>query len=111
MAKESLDILLTRLYGSNDPDCYEAAHLIEKLHRRIDLQENKISDISLAAKYMLEGLIEITHLANERDKPRNIDAKKLNRELSLRLRECGEIAKDTANLNSVKIAYNRMYNE
>lgn len=108
---EPLDILLERLYSSNDPDCYEAAIIIEKFNKKIALQENKITDISLAAKYMLESLIEITHLAKERDKPRNVDSKKLGRELSLRLRECGEIANDTVNLNSVKIAYNRMYNE
>jgi hypothetical protein len=108
---QSVDLLLERLYSSNDPDCYEAAMIIEKLNRRIDLQENKVTDISLAAKYMLESLIEITHLAKERDKPRNVDSKKLSRELDLRLRECGNIATDTVNLNSVKIAYNRMYNE
>lgn len=111
MSRDSLDILLTRLYSSNDPDCYEAAYTIEKLHRKIELQENKISDISLAAKYMLESLIEITHISTERDKKKPKDKEALNRQLNLRLKECGDIARDTANLNSVKIAYNRMYNE
>lgn len=111
MTKEPLDILLSRLYSSNDPDCYDAAIALEKMSRKIDIQENKISDISLAAKYSMESLIEIAKLSTERDKPRNIDSKRLARELSLRLKECGDIAKDTLNLNSVKIAYNRMYNE
>lgn len=108
---EPVDILLERLYSSNDPDCYEAAVRIEKLNKRVSLQDNKITDISLAAKYMLESLIEITHISKERDRPRNIDSKRLSRELDLRLRECGNIANDTINLNSVKLAYNRMYKE
>lgn len=108
---EPIDILLERLYSSNDPDCYEAALIIEKQNKKIAVLDNKITDISLAAKYMMESLIEITHLSKERDKPRNIDPKKLSRELDLRLRECGNIANDTIKLNSVKLAYNRMYNE
>lgn len=111
MSAEPIDILLGRLYSSNDPDCYEAALIIEKLNRKVAVQENRNSDISLAAKYMLESLIEIAKISNERDKPRNIEAKKLSRELNLRLKECGDIAKDTIQLKSVKIAYNRMYNE
>lgn len=103
-----LDNLLESLYSSNDPLCYDAAMTLESVINEIDSKEDKLKDIVLATKYMLESLIEINRVARDRDGtpgPVKIE------EYRLRLRECGNIAMDTINLKSVKKAYERMYNE
>lgn len=111
MSKDPVDTLIERLYSSNDPLCYDAAYTLDQSHRRQEFLEKKLSEISLAAKYMLESLMEINELAGERDDRVHKDYKELSKELNLRLIECGNTAKDTINLRSVKRAYERMYYE
>lgn len=111
MAREPVDILIERLYTSNDPLCYDAAYELDLARKNQEYLEKKVSDISLAAKYMLESLMEISSLSTERDDRVHRDYKELSRELNLRLFECGNISKDTINLKSVKLAYERMYYE
>lgn len=115
MQKEPVDTLLERLYSSNDPMCFEAAVLLEQYIREVNEVESRLSDISLAAKYMMESLLEINALSRDRDKSKikNAEARNAARlvELNLRLSECGNIATDTINLSSVKRAYERMYCE
>jgi hypothetical protein len=108
MSKIKVDSILDKLYNSNDPLCFEAAVELEANRIKIKLLESKIEDISLAAKYMLESLIEINKLSRERDRTPSIVS---SEQLRLRLRECGNIAVDTIDLKSVKKAYERMYDE
>lgn len=108
MTKLGIDTLIEKLYSSNDPLCFEAAATIEEFKKSYRLQENKLGDVSLAAKYMLESLIEINHLSRDRDNTPGVVS---SDQLRLRLKECGNIATDTINLKSVKRAYERMYNE
>lgn len=116
MTQSSIDTLIQELYSSNDPVCYEAAQKLYEFKQTSEHTEKKLADISLAAKYMMESLIEINNLARERDKVnryKNSAERSLakSRELELRLRECSNIAVDTINLKSVKRAYERMYYE
>lgn len=106
--KTAVDILIDELYKSNDPLCLEAAVQIEAYESVLKDQDRVIADVSLGAKYMLESLIEINKMARSRDKTPGPTTRE---ELRLRLNECGSIAIDTINLNSVKKAYERMYNE
>jgi len=105
---KTVDILLEELYNSDDPLCFEAAMRIEAYELLNTRRGKSLADISLAAKYMLESLIEINKMARDRDKTPGPTTKE---ELRLRLKECGGIAMDTINLTSVKKAYERMYNE
>ena len=111
MPRDSIDILIERLYSSNDPLCYDAAYSLDQAQKKREYLERKVSEISLAAKYMLESLMEINALSSERDDRTHKDYKDLSRELNLRLFECGNISKDTIDLKSVKRAYERMYYE
>lgn len=116
MARRTVDNLIEELYCSNDPLCFEAAYELGQYKKEVEHSMRKLSQISLAAKYMLESLMEINSLAKEKDvvdpsmSSKERDEAKM-RELGLRLQECSNIATDTINLKSVKRAYERMYYE
>lgn len=111
MTKKAVDNLIEQLYSSNDPLCFEAAKQLQQKTKSDERLNKRLEEITLAAKYMLESLMEINSLSCERDDRIHKDYKSLSKELNLRLLECGDIAKDTLNLKTVKKAYERMYYE
>lgn len=98
---DSVDIFLNRLYTSNDPLCMEAGSTIEKQMREISRLREANRSVSLASRYMVESLFEIIETAKARDKTPPSTGLDRVRELSLRLKECGEIATDTLRLETV----------
>ena len=107
--KEPIDIFLNRLYTSNDPLCLEAAALIEKNADHIRTLENVNGRVVLASKYLAECLFEIVEMSKSRDRyTRSPKPPELIRELTLRLRECGNIATDTLRLETVVKAFEKM---
>lgn len=107
--KEPIDIFLNRLYTSNDPLCLEAAVKIEKQMDHIRTLEEVNGRVILASKYLAESLFEIVEMAKSRDKyARAPKPPELLRELTLRLKECGNIASDTLRLETVVKAFEKM---
>lgn len=105
MMTESVDILVEKLYSSNDPLCYEAGQKIAdyELRSRRLAQDNQ--DLAIACKMMMDALMEITDLSRDRDKGKK-NGEEYYKEIGLRLRECGDVATDTLRLDSVNRAYN-----
>lgn len=104
MTSEPFDIFLERLYSSNDPLCMEAGAMLEAMDRQLATQEKRIHELSSGVNYMLEGLLEINRLSRQRDSHRPKQRGHYITELNLRLNECGNVARDTMSLESVKRA-------
>jgi hypothetical protein len=86
----------------------EAASTIEKQLHKIERLEEQNLNLSLASKFMVESLFDIISISKDRDKKQKKTTDDLLDEISLRLKECGNIASDTLRLDSVNRAFEKM---
>lgn len=101
--------LVSALYNSADPLCAAAAKLIEEKERNLSELDRDLDLLASSCRLMLEALMEIYKVAIKRDDGSAKELTTLLKELNLRLKECGNIANDTINLQTVQSVFRGYY--
>jgi hypothetical protein len=101
--------VITSLYSSADPLCAIAARFLEDKEKLIDQMDDELTMLATSCRLMMEALMEIHRVSVSRDSASAKEITMLLKELNLRLKECGSIANDTLNLQTIQTVFKGYY--